>query len=228
VVLVGLAAIPIAYMAARASGLWDGGILVKMAGPTGRAGTVLFRLQAEDQIIRRVLDRNPAFGFGNYVWHGQLGAWPDGSWLHVLWMGGLVGLGLQLIALHVLPAALALSKPLGRPDQRQATSPAWGLAAWCILLMVDSLHNTSYFTPSALIVGTLVGTFLSRESVGVATLTDDRDSDRARSVVPGPLILVAILLVAIEFIGHLPRTPALQPSSPTPENRLPKDSLPHP
>ena len=117
-VLVALSVIPVAYMGLRGSGLWDGGLLVQGAGLAGRAGTVAFRLMAEDELIHRVVEHNPLFGFGNYVWHGGLSRWPDGYWLRALWMGGLVGLALQLTALYILPAALALSRPRGRPDSQ--------------------------------------------------------------------------------------------------------------
>ena len=90
-----------------------------------------------------MLGHNPAVGFGNYIWNAKvLTRWPDGLWLHALWMGGLVGLALRVTALHVLPAALALSRPPGRPDGRQAAAPSWGLACWCILQMIDGLHNS--------------------------------------------------------------------------------------
>jgi hypothetical protein len=179
-----LIAVPFVYMVARASGLWDGGSLVEAARFMGREGTIAFRLHAEDEIIGKVLGRNPVFGSGNYIWHGDFNQWPDGNWLHVLWMGGLVGLTLQLTAIYVLPAGLALSIPARRPDARQALSPAWGLAAWVVLQMIDAMHNTSYLTPIALIGGSLVGMFLASHGVGFEASTDARDRRRARGAAP--------------------------------------------
>ena len=187
----------------------------KGAGLTGRAGTVAFRLMAEDELIRRVVGHNLLFGFGNYVWHGGLSRWPDGYWLRALWMGGLVGLALQLTALYILPAALALARPRGRPDARQAASPAWGLAAWCILLMIDGLHNGNYFAPTALVAGTLVGSYLSRNAGGFQD--GPIAGDRPRSSLPIPLVATVILLVFIEVLGRSQRTAPPSPNPPAPK-----------
>jgi hypothetical protein len=219
-ILIVLSVVPFAYMVARASGFWDGGFLVEAAGFTGRAGTVDFRIKAEDEIIRKVLDHNPCFGFGNYVWHGEMGHWPDGNWLHVFWMGGLVGLAFQLTALYVLPAALALSIPPGRPDRRQAISPAWGLAAWCLLQMIDGMHNTSYLNPIALIVGTLVGIFLSRKAGGSEARPISPDRRQARAEIPTAFVVSVIFWLAIELLGNLPRTPSLGTSPAIPVEAL--------
>ena len=158
-VLATLIVVPVLYMGLRSTAIWDGRVLVRLATHIGREGTVDWRLIAEDQVIQRVLEYNPVFGLGNHIWNhaGTLTRWPDGGWLHVLWTGGFVGLALWIVAIHALPAALALSKPSGRPDARQAAAPSWALACWCILHMIDGLHNTSYLTPTALIAGTLIG-----------------------------------------------------------------------
>jgi hypothetical protein len=222
-ILIILASVPFTYMALRGSGLWKGKVLVEAAGLTGRASTVDWRLVAEDEVIQRVLARDPIFGFGTYIWHAKGLLWPDGSWLHALWMGGLVGLALQMVALYLLPAALAISRPLGRPDRWQAMSPAWGLAAWCLLEMVASLHNTSYFTPTALIGGALIGIYLSGNAGGFNTRPVDRESRRHRPVVPIPLIVVVIVLLATEVLGRLPKTPFPQPESPALGGAPPKN-----
>ncbi len=217
-VLVALAVPPVVYMGLRGSGLWDGGLLVRGASLLGRPGTVAWRLQAEDQLIRRVIDRDPAFGFGNYVWHSEGLLWPDGSWLHALWLGGLVGLSLWLAALHVVPATLALSKPRGRPDPRQVASPAWALAAWCLLLMIDGMHNTNYFTPTALVAGALIGFSCSKSTGEYTTREAGRTRPGQRSGVPVSLIVTVILLAGVEILGRSRKAagPPAPPSSPPP------------
>jgi hypothetical protein len=207
-ILVILILIPSAYMSARASGFWDGRWLVEAASFTGREGTVAFRLDAEDEIIHKVLGRDPFFGFGNYVWRGSWNHWPDGNWLHVFCMGGLIGLTLQLMALYVLPAVLTLSIPARRPDWQEASSPAWGLAAWCLLQMIDGMHNTSYLTPIALIGGTLVGSFLSYKGSGFEASPAVRDPWSARVRLSPAFVIAVIILVAIEILGRLPRPPS--------------------
>lgn len=226
-ILVLLILVPLTYMMVRASGLWDGVQLVEVANNlTGRGDTVDFRLRAENGVIRKVFDRNPVLGFGTYVWHGEGFDWPDGSWLHALWMGGLLGLALQLSALYVLPASLALSRPTGRPNWWQASSPRWGLASWCILQMIDNMHNTSYFTPTALIAGTLVGLHLSKEPWGRAAPTSGRDFERHRPSVPIPLFVTILVLVAVEILGYFPRSPTLEPAPTDGKGELPVTSPP--
>jgi hypothetical protein len=202
IVLALLLVVPLLYMAARTSGAWDGQALIRGASFAGREGTVGWRLKAEDEVIGRVFAYNPAFGLGDHVWKAKL-SWPtDGRWLHLLWMGGFVGLTLQVATFHILPAALALSRPRGRPDARQATSPSWGLACWCILHLFDVLHNNSYFIPTALVAGTLVG-FSSWKGTDAFPLGPAaRSPDADRRPIPVPLIATVILLVAIEILGR--------------------------
>ena len=222
-VLVALVVIPVIYMGLRGSGSWDGGLLVRGAGLAGRSGTVDFRLKAEDEVIRRVAGHDLAFGSGNYIWHAGLTRWPDGNWLHALWMGGLVGLSVRLMALSIVPATLALSRPRGRPDGRQAASPSWGLAAWCILLMIDDLHNSSYFMPTALVAGTLVGSYLSRDAGGLRA--GAIAGDRPRSPLPVPLLVTVAILVVIELLGRSQRTSPPPPNPPALEGD-PRDNRP--
>ena len=132
-------------------------------------------------------------------------------------MGGLVGLALRVTALHVLPAALALSRPPGRPNGRQAASPSWGLACWCILHMIDSMHNTTYSSPTALVAGTLIGfsSWKGTEASGAKPAASRLDAPQRP--LPIPLIVSVIILVAIEILGRFPRTPSPSPTAPAPE-----------
>jgi hypothetical protein len=217
-ILVALIVVPLLYMGLRGTGAWDGGLLVRAATFTGREGTVDWRLRAENQVIEQVLGHNPAVGFGNYIWNAKvLTLWPDGAWLHALWMGGLVGLALWVTAIHALPAALALARPPGRPDGRQAAAPSWGLACWCILQMIDGLHNGTYSSPTALVAGTLIGfsSWKGAEAFGARPAASRLDAHRRP--LPIPLIVSVIILVAIEILGRFPRTSVPSPTAPAPE-----------
>ena len=166
-VLVALALLAPTYMTLRLGGLWDARSLPKLAGFTGRAGSVGFRIEAEDAVMKPVLARHPALGFGVPIWHAgvvreTLTRWPDGAWLSTLWEGGLLGLALSVGAMHLFPSGLALARPSSRPSRRDASSPAWGLVLFSILNMTDSLHNPSRLVPTALIAGALVGRALAR------------------------------------------------------------------
>jgi hypothetical protein len=156
-----LTLIPLGYAALRLSGVWDAQGLVELASRiVGRPGTVAFRLAAEDTLMGHVLRRAPLWGFGTYVWHadpGMLSHWPDGWWLHHLWMGGLVGLIIHSAALYLVPAGAALVSPSGRPTRAQAASPSWGLALFLLLYFLDGLHNTAHLTPAAWAGGSVIG-----------------------------------------------------------------------
>jgi hypothetical protein len=221
VILTLLAVVPFTYMGLRASGLWDGRQLEKGAVLLGRPGTVAARLKAEDEIIHRVLARNPAFGFGNDVYRSDAANKPDSLWLQALWMGGLAGLAVHMTAVFVLPAALGLSKPWSRPDRRQAASPTWALACWCLLQLIEGMHNSTNFSVTALIGGTLIGLFLNRDVAGSAARPKDWSFEPARPILSLPLLIAAILLIGIEYVGNLPRTPAPEPPASTPGKASP-------
>ncbi len=206
-VLVALALLNLGYIGLRLSGTWDGAALARWASATGRAGTVTYRLDAEDQVIRKVVTRDLAFGFGNYIWHGDLSRWPDGLWLHHLWNGGLVGLVATMGALHLVPATLTILRPRGRPTRSEASSPSWGLAGWSLLLMADELHNTHYFFPLGLIAGSLVGpspgsggaaTGHARYSIGSPATRAGREPPGRRAF---RLVVLACLLAIPELVA---------------------------
>jgi hypothetical protein len=214
-ILAALIVLPILYMGLRLGGLWDAAILVKGATFTGREGTLVARLTAEDQFIGAVLQRSPVVGFGTYAWHSGLPCvQPDGNWVRTLWSGGLLGLGLEVMALGILPVFLTLGRTSGRPDGRQSAAPSWGLACWCILVTLDGLFNPFSLNPTALVVGALVGfsSWKGVESIGARP--DSGRLDARRRPVPVPLIVSAIVLVAVEILGRWPRTPAPRPTAP--------------
>ena len=137
------------------------------ARPGGRAhgtgDTVHVAAHAEDEVIQWVLGRDPIFGFGNYIWNGESSAGPTETGSTPSGWAGSWGCPLQLLALSSSCPDLALSRPPAGPTAGRRR-PRVGLAAWCILQMIDGLHNNSYFTPTALVGGTLVGAYLSRDA----------------------------------------------------------------
>jgi hypothetical protein len=189
------------YIGLRVTGEWDARMLTRMAEVTGRAGTVDFRLRAEDAIIARVLERHPIVGFGVQIWHfanirETLGRWPDGLWLITLWSGGLLGLGLHLAALFLLPAGLALAQPMGDHSRSNPAAPVVGLALFTALCMLDGLHNHSEFTPRALVAGSLVGMVVNRRR-GTTVPHDERRTSRVCPSVPRPQPLVETSLIPL-------------------------------
>ncbi len=215
---------PVLYMGLRATGAWDGRILATLAEKlVNRPDTVSFRLNAEDELIGRVLDRGAAFGFGDYVWNARIDYWPDGAWLFTFWMGGLVGLALQLVAIHAFPAMLMLARSKIRPGRRSTPGPSWALACWCILELIDGLHNNSTFPATALIAGSLVG-FSSRMGADDGERTSHIPAPVVRPK-PYTLIAVVIFLIAIEVLGRWRST---NPTRPLSEGPLSAPSEPRP
>jgi hypothetical protein len=223
-ILAALLLVPVLYMGLRGSGAWDGKILVRATAFTGREGTVDHRLLDEDFVIARVAESNPAFGLGGYAWNAGLGRAFDGGWARVLWSGGLVGLVLHVLTFHALPAALALSRPPGRPGPQQAAAPSWALACWCILHLFASLHNVSYFTPTALVAGCLVGFYSSKGVEALGASPKPRSPGAPRRAAPVPLIATVIVLVVIEILGHWKTAPP--PSRPPANGAEERDAPP--
>jgi hypothetical protein len=198
-VLVALTLVAPLYISLRVSGLWDARSLVNLAESTGRAGTVGFRIEAEDGIMPSVLSKHATLGFGFHIWHAEaahetITHWPDGWWLLVLWEGGLAGLAVHLAALHLLPAGLALARPPGRPSCLDVGSPTWGLALFTVLHMTDSLHNQSSIAPTALVAGALVGRALGRTS---ASPRDEGEGPPAANDPGRNMIRLAIVLTLL-------------------------------
>lgn len=145
------------YMATRALHAWNGRILETMASWTGRASTVGFRLNAEDQLLDRLAGKSYWVGHGEYVWHARGLLWPDGLWLNVTWFGGVIGLSAYLIGLFLFPAGIALWQVARSSQPRRIFSPTVALSGWLLLQLIDGLHNTSQIFPAGCIAGVLVG-----------------------------------------------------------------------
>jgi hypothetical protein len=225
-VLVVLALLPPAYIGARITGAWDGRALVQLAGKGGKSDSVAYRLRAEDLYVEKVFAHNAWLGFGGrnsdiFDWFSQGHLWPDGWWVHQFRAGGVVGLAAFLLALFLVPAGLALALPAGRSGRASPGALAWGLAAFLIIHMVDSLQNMAFLTPTPLIGGSLVGLFLARRSLRPDLAPPS--GEPARAIGPrAPLAIAAVVLIAIEILGLLPRTPAPRPPRPAPGDASPK------
>jgi hypothetical protein len=201
-ILVALALVAPVYMALRVTGTWSARNLPRLVEVVGKTESIGFRIAAEDAVMRSVLARHPALGFGVHIWnvsvvHETFTNWPDGAWLATLWEGGLVGLALALAAIHLFPAGLALARPPGRPRPWEAGSAAWGLVLGSILHMTDSLHNPAPFLPTALIAGALAGRSLS-PTKNRTYHTDYRPASKpatANRLGPGLVRLALVLLV---------------------------------
>jgi hypothetical protein len=232
ILMIALAIVPPAYIGSRISGAWDGKALVEMLRFTGRADTVEYRLRAEEQYIKKVVDHNLAFGFGGrnsaiFDWWARSHLWPDGWWVNLLRSGGLVGLSAAFLALFLFPAGLALTLPADRSGRASPASMAWGLALFVILHMVDSVQNMNFLNVTPLVGGSLVGLFAARRSTRLLEAPAggfEKAAGKAESRLP--LLITAVVLAGVEVLGRLPRTPAPTPTAPAPEAAAPAQKRP--
>jgi hypothetical protein len=238
-VLIAMALLIPAYPAARISGYCDGQNLVQLADRFGKAGSLGYRFSAETRYIQKTEDHGLVFGFGGsesgiYDWWSKSHLWPDGWWIHTLRWGGLVGLTIHLLAFFLWPSAQVLARLPARTIREMPRSMAWVLALLLILHGIDSLQNMAYLTPSILVGASLVGLFAaSSSSTRPSSFRRPRSAWRwrrwvelqeAASRLPAwtRVLVLVIVLLALELIGQLPRTPWPAPSL----NTAPPGSLP--
>jgi hypothetical protein len=228
--LIALALVPPAYIGTRMTGAWDAQPLANAARAAGRAGTVEYRLRAENEYLTKLAEHDPILGFGGknseiYDFFAQRHLWPDGWWIHQLRNGGLVGLSAAMLALFLWPIGLAMTLPVDRSGRDAPAALAWGLALFVALHMLDCLHNMNYLTPTALIGGSLVGLSFARPRAGL-----ERPSWAATSSVKDglgprwPVLVTATILIAIEILGRFPRTPGPSPLPQGPQASPAKNS----
>jgi hypothetical protein len=219
-VLVALLLISPAYIGLRASGVWSARELDAVAQRSGRGGTVGIRLDAEDRRIEHVRSHVRTLLFGDGT-----DEWADSWWVVFLGQGGLLGLALFLASFFLVPAAMLSAHFPGRTVRGSPIAPAWGLALFLALHMIDSIHNTSHLTPTTLIGGALTGLCIAdrkgRHGDGPANGPTRVGHPRAMSDVIR-LVLILASWVVLEVIGHLPRTPhPMDSASPTAPGRDP-------
>jgi hypothetical protein len=173
-----LMSVPPAYVAVRTTGAWTGASLVEVAQATAgedRAQSLEFRLQCEELLIKRALER-PVFGWGGWGRsrvHDDTGkdiAPTDGLWIIALGSSGFVGL-IALGGFLLLPALrFAFFVPPSSWSDR-LVAPAAACAVALVLWSIDSLLNAMFNPVFPLISGSLVGLNLAVNREKTSTLT---------------------------------------------------------
>ena len=153
------------YVALRVSNTWDGGQLVEAARWAGRPDTVAYRIRGENEYTEVVKAHNLALGLGGspwgiYDWWSKHFLFIDSGWLYFLLEGGVIGVAAFSSALFLVPAGLAAVGLPSRTIRGSPVSPAWALALFVALHMVDTIHNYNWIGPTGLIGGSLVGLVL--------------------------------------------------------------------
>jgi hypothetical protein len=160
-----LLACPLAYMGARAGGLWDGAQLLSaseiVTGSEERVGSLGYRLDAEDILIEHARER-PFFGWGTWgrnhparMGIGQPELATDGFWIIAFGQRGLVGLSAVMVVL-LLPAYILLRNASGQTWKEPESAPAVALALGLLLFAIDSLFNHMFNPIYVLAAGAMI------------------------------------------------------------------------
>jgi hypothetical protein len=157
-----LASAPAAYCAARIGGWSPLAIVDIVRGTTDedRARSLAYRNQNEDLLVRKAMQR-PVLGWGRFARsfvldeQGHIVSVPDGRWVIVLGVAGLVGL-IALGAALLLPTLIVLQSCPARywADPRVASAAAVAVAV--LLWAIDDLLNDMRTPIVPAIVGALI------------------------------------------------------------------------
>ena len=152
------------YCVTRAFDIWSGREIVEisrvMVGED-RAASLQYRLNMERMLADRGLER-PVFGWGRFNRSqimnakGEQTSVPDGYWIIILGVQGLVGLAC-LLALLLLPMALTLRRFPITTWRDPKVGPVVGLALMMVLVMLDYLSNAMQMPIVPLVVGGVIG-----------------------------------------------------------------------
>jgi tetratricopeptide (TPR) repeat protein len=154
------------YCEVRATGQWDGKILVNMSKDSAgeeRAGSLEFRLANEDMLAEKALQR-PVFGWAGwgqarvYDKDGKDLTITDGFWIIALGNYGIVGLT-SITLVFLLPLTWFALKFPPRTWNAPGLAPAAVLSVLLTLYMIDNLSNGMinliYITASGALLGAL-------------------------------------------------------------------------
>ena len=166
-----LAAVPPVYCVARSTGAWAGNELVELSNDNineDRAQSLNFRLEQENQLIAKALER-PAFGWGGWGRNrirNERGidiSITDGMWIIFMGNYGIVGLTAYW-AMVLLPVIrFAWLAPAGAWTSQLYTAAsgcAVAVGLWC----VDSLPNAAVIPLFVVVAGGLARMNLTDQS----------------------------------------------------------------
>jgi len=183
-----LACVPAAYVATRATGLWAGAGIVELVKEvdSDRAGSLSFRLSAEDDVLDKATEK-PLLGWGG--WGRSLVASRsnplhreevtiDSLWMLEFGKHGWLGLG-SLLLVFLTPVVVLWRRSPPRLWARAGTAIPWALALAFTLYALDSLVNAMVNPLYLLIGGGLCGL-----SPAVAAVTARASRVTRASVLP--------------------------------------------
>lgn len=184
-----LVLLPVAYIAVRGGGIWDGGQLVSISGDLfggERGDSMKTRVRAETLLAEKAMQQ-PSFGWGRWGRNrvndegGYDIAITDGMWIIFMGVNGLVGLS-AWVALMLLPPAIVLwrIRP-GLYATPEYAAPV-ALAVVSILFFIDCLPNAMFNPVYLLSCGALAS--VGRQRVGISLVRTSRRTATTHAMVP--------------------------------------------
>jgi tetratricopeptide (TPR) repeat protein len=162
----GLVLIAPLYCGVRSAGVWDGRVLVAISSDSAgadRAGSLEFRLDNEDMLINKAMER-PVFGWSGwgrarvFDTNGKDLTITDGLWVIALGNYGVVGLT-ALTLVFILPLTWFAIRYPPRKWNAPGLAPAAVLAVILALYMIDNLSNSMtnliYITAAGALLGAM-------------------------------------------------------------------------
>ena len=157
-----IALVPAVYLTARIGLRWNGSQLVEMSRPLSpeRADSLLFRINSEEVLIGRALER-PLLGWGGNARNlildeeGKNTTVTDSLWISTMGVRGLVGLGC-LYGWLTIPAAVVAWRCRRYGMDRSLQHIMLGLCSVSIFFAIDSLFNAMVNQVFILLCGAMV------------------------------------------------------------------------
>ncbi len=163
--------VPIAYMALRTLGGWDGQELVDIARSVfgaQRAGSLAVRLETETDLWRIIEPRGKWLGAGRFnmigwvsesgAQEGRAGIVPDGLWVIAIGESGLLGLA-SLCGAMVVPVLMFTKRFPVRVWRDPRVAPGAALAMVLAMYFIDCVFNAMinplYFVALGAIAGAM-------------------------------------------------------------------------
>lgn len=183
------------WIAARATGVWDGRVLVDISRTLfndERAESLESRQYNEDILLAKAW-QHPILGWGGwgrsrvYNEAGEDISITDGLWILALGTQGFVGLA-SLVAMMIGPAVLVLRNAGISNSQDRVNGPVIALATLSALYLIDCVPNAMFNPVFVVVIGGLAG--FSALTARVAMGSDVTTLAR-RSTVPTPSIEIA-------------------------------------
>lgn len=170
-ILVGIFALmPVAYVATRSTGLWDGMELVSAARQVGgeqRGGSLEYRIKSENALVQHAL-KQPVFGWGGWDRNrpdrkdvGYRIA-TDGLWVIQIGQRGLVGL-ICFMSIFLIPSFLFFKRWGMTGVTHPWLAPGLALSLAVLMFLTDSLFNSMINPIYTVAAGAISGLILTPE-----------------------------------------------------------------